>query len=102
MVDYGYMSLIYFYYKNITNSTPQSLTSNWASLDATLEKKNGLKVGGGWAPSPGSQPPLVCVWGDLLSRALCLQALPQKTNKQIDYTEPARAIMMQLLANDDF
>lgn len=57
MVDYGYMSLIYFYYKNITNSTPQSLTSNWASLDATLEKKNGLKVGGGGRRHQGHNLP---------------------------------------------
>lgn len=62
MVDYGYMSLIYFYCKNITNSTPWTLASNWASLDATLEKKNGLKVkGAGGAVTRVTTSPSLCV-----------------------------------------
>lgn len=65
MVDYGYMSLIYFYYKNITNP-PQSLTSNWASLDATLWKENGLKVGVGRHLLRVTSSPSLCV-GRLLA-----------------------------------
>ena len=85
--------------KDIKNYTPWILTSNWASLGATSEKRDGLKG----ALSPGPQSPLVCVRGDFLSIGLCLQGSSQKKEKRktLNYTEPARAIIMQSLANDD-